>query len=128
MLRRVGAPDTTLEADLWKMRRDLGFEDRLSLAAMFFARADSAKSRELLVEAWRSARLEGRRVTLDDSVTPRRWLFRSTLRPIALLLSTTARQQPTHPMLGGLFESLVQLGRSEQSRWWNTLDQAAMAD
>ena len=128
MLRRVGAPDTTLERDLWSMRQQLGFEDRLTLAAVFAARLDGARARELVDDAWRSARLEGRRVTLDDSAASRSWLFRSTSRPIALLLATTARLQPGHPLLGALFESLVQTGRSEQSRWWNTLDQAAVAE
>lgn len=128
MLRRVGVPDTTLERDLWGLRNKLGFEDRLSLAAVYAERADSARSRELLDDAWRSARVEGRRVTLDDSAAARRWLFRSVSRPVALLLGTTARLQPTHPLLGALFESLVQTGRSEQARWWNTLDHAVVAE
>ena len=128
MLRRIGSPDTTLERDLWKMRSKLGFEDRLSLATVLATRTDSARARELVTEAWRSARLEGRRVVLDDSTASRTWLFRSTVRPIALLLATSARLMPNHPLLGALFESVVQNGRSAQSRWWNTLDQAAVAE
>ncbi|MEP6732247.1 MAG: MG2 domain-containing protein [bacterium] len=128
MLRRIGAPDTTLERDVWKIRHQLGFEERLTLAALFAARSDSAKSNELVNQAWQSAHVEGRRVTLDDSAASRHWIFRSPARPIALLLATTARLQPTHPLLGALFESVVQTGRSEKANWWNTLDLAAVAE
>nr|MDQ2668410.1 hypothetical protein [Gemmatimonadota bacterium] len=116
LLRRAGVADTTLERDLWTMRDRLGFEDRLSLAAVFAASADTARARELMDAAWRSARVEGRRVTLDDSAAARTWIFRSTARPIAQLLATTARLQPNHPLLGALFEPLVQAGRSPRRR------------
>ncbi len=128
LLRRAGVGDTSLENDLWTMRNRLDFEDRLSLAQVFAASGDTAKANQLMDAAWRSARVEGRRVTLDDSAAARHWIFRSTARPIAQLLATTARLQPNHPLLGALFESLVQVGRSDRSAWWNTLDQATVAE
>ncbi len=127
-LRRLGAPDEKLEAHVWELRERLGFEDRLVLAALSAARDDTARATGLLDAAWKSAQVEGRRVVLDDSAASRSWIFRSTSRPLALLLATTARLQPKHPQIGALFESLVQVGRSERSRWWNTLDQAAVAE
>ncbi|MDB4913904.1 MAG: alpha-2-macroglobulin domain protein 2, partial [Gemmatimonadetes bacterium] len=120
LLRRIGLPDTTLERQVWDLRERLGFEDRLSLANLSAAIGDSARALRLLDAAWKSAHLEGRRVVLDDSAASRSWLFRSTSRPVALLLGATARLQPRHPLLGALFESLVQSGHSESSRWWNT--------
>ncbi len=128
LLRRLGAPDLALEKIVWTMRDSLGFEDRLSLAAISAAQADTARALALLDAAWSSARIEGRRVVLDDSVASFSWLFQSKLRPAALLLATTARLQPRHPRIGALFESIVQMGRSGSARWWNTLDQAAIAE
>ncbi len=128
MLRQAGAADTALERELWKSRTLLGFEDRLVFAQTLLLRADTAQSRELLASAWRQARVEGRRVTLDDSAESRTWLFRSVTRPYALLLATTAMAEPQHPQLGALMESVVVAGQSERSRWWNTLDQTLVAD
>lgn len=127
-LRRAGRPDTPLEQRVWTMQDRLDYQDRLSLALLAIDSGDSLRARALLDAAWKSAHLDGRRITLDDSANGRTWLFRSTSRPIALLLSATTRIQPTHPMLGALFESVVQSGRSETSRWWNTLDQATVAE
>ncbi|MEP6729390.1 MAG: alpha-2-macroglobulin family protein [bacterium] len=128
LLRRIGAQDTLLETKLWALKEYLNFEDRVSLALLAAESADTLRATELLDAAWRSAHLEGRRVVLDDSAASQHWLFRSTSRPLALLLTVTAQLQPHHPLLGALFESLVQTGRSESTRWWNTLDQAAVAE
>ncbi|MEP6619694.1 MAG: alpha-2-macroglobulin family protein [bacterium] len=128
MLRRAGVPDTTLESYVDSLRQQLGFEDRLALAAILASRHDTVAARQLLEQAWRAAHVEGRRVVLDDSTSTRHWLFRSVTRPAAALLATTARLAPAHPLLGALFESVVQSGRSETTRWWNTLDQAAVAE
>ncbi|MEP7000879.1 MAG: hypothetical protein ABI969_10395, partial [bacterium] len=127
-LRRFGAPDTVLERRVWELRGKLRFQDRLSLAIMLSDAGDAVRAREMLHAAWQSAHLDGRRVTLDDSANSGYWLFRSVARPMALLLSATVRVEPTHTQLGALFESVVQAGRSETSRWWNTLDQAAVAE
>ena len=124
----MGAPDLALENMVWKMKDSLSFEDKLILADISAAQSDTARAISLLDAAWTSARLEGRRVVLDDSVASFSWLFRSTMRPAALLLATTARLQPKHPRIGALFESIVQSGRSGSVRWWNTLDQAAVAE
>lgn len=128
MLRRVGTPDSVLERRVRGMVRELGFEDRLSLALLSAAGGDTTGARALLDAAWKSTRLEGRRVVLDDSTSSRSWLFRSTARPASLLLTATARIAPKHPLLGALFESLVQIGRSESARWWNTIDQSSAAE
>jgi uncharacterized protein YfaS (alpha-2-macroglobulin family) len=127
-LRRAEAPDTLLERDLLRARHFLKFEDQLVLAQVAWLRNEPERAREILDAAWHFARLEGRRVTIDDSAVSRAWLFRSVTRPYALLLSTTSLVNPRHPMLGALVESVAQSGRSEQTRWWNTLDESGVAE
>ena len=128
MLRRVGAADTTLERDLWGFRRELGFEDRLTLAALYAARSDTAKSNELVNDAWRSAHIEGRRVTLDDSAASRTWIFRSTSRPIALLSPQQRVFNRRTRCSARCSNRWCKRARARRSRWWNTLDQAAVAE
>jgi uncharacterized protein YfaS (alpha-2-macroglobulin family) len=78
-------------------------------------------------DAWRNVRQEGRLVRLDTSSQGGRWLFPSSVRPAAQLFAATAILEPRHPLLGALFESIIQSGRSA-SRWqWNTIEQSELA-
>jgi uncharacterized protein YfaS (alpha-2-macroglobulin family) len=127
-LRSTGHPDTALEHRVLARRESFTWVDRLTFAQLLAARGDSAEARRLLAEAWGATRTEGRRVVVDDSVAPRGWLFRSVTRPVATLLTTASALTPNDARLAPLFESLLQVGRSE-TRWsWNTVDQALVAD
>jgi uncharacterized protein YfaS (alpha-2-macroglobulin family) len=127
-LRTKGHPDEALEDRVIALRRHLDWVDRLTLARLFAGRGNDAEARTIVNEAWRATRVEGRRMVLDDSVAPRYWLFRSIVRPVATLLNTAAAVTPNDPRLGPLFESLIQVGRSERAWSWNTIDQTLVAE
>ena len=126
--RRLGRPDARLESFLTARRDRLGFVDRLDLARLRAMAGDSADARRLLDGAWKAAHPSGQKVALDDSTRGHGWLFESRLRPLALLVQTTAELEPKHPLLGALVESIVQRGRAERDWQWNTLDQSTTAD
>jgi uncharacterized protein YfaS (alpha-2-macroglobulin family) len=125
-LRTAGHPDEPLEDRVIALRQHLDWVDRLTLARLFAARGDASQARSILDNAWRATRAEGRRIVVDDSVAPRSWMFRSVVRPVTTLLSTAAAVSPADPRLGPLFESLIQVGRSERA--WNTIDQTLVAE
>ncbi|HEX7978509.1 MAG TPA: MG2 domain-containing protein [Gemmatimonadaceae bacterium] len=128
MLRRLGHPDVGLEAKVWALRAKLDFEDRLTLALLQSDIGNAPAARQLVDLAWRSTRVEGRRVVIEDSVVRRRWLFRSVTGATVALLRATTVVQPDHPLLGALLESVLQSARSDAVARWNTIDQAAVAD
>ena len=125
-LRRAGAPNERAEDELLKLAPMMTWEDRLRLAETAAARSDTRAAAVSLVEsAWRAVTPAGRRVDLPDSVHSLRE-FPSRVAPAARLLTATLRLQPRQPLLGGLVESVLQLGRAE-GRWaWSTQDYAAV--
>ena len=128
-LRRLARPDTALERQVWARRAELDFEDRLVLALLRAAGGDSAGARSLVDAAWRSTRVEGRRVVVEDSVVRRRWqLFRAVTSSYTGLLRATAALRPRHPQLAPLLESLLQSARSDAVARWNTVDQSTLAE
>jgi hypothetical protein len=127
MLRRLGAADTALEQRVRDLRRRLNYQDRLVLAQLWVASGNRDEASVLLDDAWRSARIEGRRVVLEDSIASRSWIFRSVTGPATALLRATAQIDPGHALLAPLFESIVQDARSEIGRW-NTIDLAAASE
>jgi alpha-2-macroglobulin len=127
LLRHLGVPDTRLEQQVRGMRKRLNYQDRLVLAELWVASGNRDEASVLLEDAWRSARLEGRRVVLEDSIASRWWIFRSVTGPATALLRATAEIDPGHRLLAPLFESIVQDARSEIGRW-NTIDLAAASE
>ncbi len=79
--------------------------------------ADLAAARSLLAPVWSSVRVEGRTVTLPDSLRGE-FYFRSLVRPAALLLEATLAVEPAHPLVAPLFATVI-------SRGWNTQDYSA---
>jgi uncharacterized protein YfaS (alpha-2-macroglobulin family) len=128
MLRTLVHPDSVLENHVLAARPSYPWLDRLLLAQLLLARGDSASARGILADAWHSAHVEGRRIVLEDSVAPRYWLFRSVLRPLATLLTLTAALDPDDARLAPLFESVLQVGSTQQRWGMNTLDAALTAD
>jgi len=125
-LRRADLPDENAEDALLKVAFLMTWEDRLRLAEALSARADTRAAAASLVDAaWRAVTPAGLRVDLPDSVYgPRE--FPSRVAPVARLLTATLAARPEQPRLGGLIESVLQLGRAE-GRWaWSTQDYASM--
>ena len=111
-LRRLGHPDTALEAKVWAVRTKLDFEDRLTLALLQSEIGNAPVARKLVDMAWESVHVEGARVTVEDSVVGRRWLFRSVTGATTALLRATTVTHPDHPLLGALLESVLQSARA----------------
>jgi uncharacterized protein YfaS (alpha-2-macroglobulin family) len=128
LLRTLAHPDTTLERRVWARRAELDFVDRLTLALLRAAAGDSANGRMLVDDAWRSTRVEGRRVVVEDSVVPRWWLFRAVTGSYTGLLRATAALRPQHPQLAPLLQSLLESARSDAVSRWNTVDQSTLAE
>ncbi|HYC32266.1 MAG TPA: hypothetical protein VEB59_08255, partial [Gemmatimonadales bacterium] len=129
-LSRAGLRDRGAENELIRLAPQLAWEDRARLAHVLARGGDLAASRRLLEPAWRGVAVEGRTARLP-AATPREFYFLSRVRPAAWLLSATLAVDPSHPLVGPLVETLIQLGRGE--RWlWNTQDYgpavAALAD
>jgi uncharacterized protein YfaS (alpha-2-macroglobulin family) len=128
LLRRVGAPDRELEDSLRARASKLDYADRLEYAMMRAEDGDSATARGIVRDAWQAARREGRLVRVDSTSRGGWWLFPSAVRPATRLFTATATLDPRHPLLGALFESIIQTGRSASHWQWNTIEQAEVAD
>ena len=124
-LRRLGKPDVRAEDELLTLAPLMTWEDRLHLAEVLAPRADVRNAAVALVDAaWRAVTPAGRRVDLPDSVYTARE-FPSRVAPVARLLTATLALRPEHPLLGGVIESVLELGRAE-GRWaWSTQDYTA---
>ena len=128
LLRKLGRPDVSLEQQVWARRAELDYADRLGLALLRAAAGDSTNARALVDVAWRSVAVDGRRVTVEDSVVRRWWLFRAVTLTNTSLLRATAALRPEHPRLAPLLESVLQSARSDAGARWNTVDQAMVAE
>jgi alpha-2-macroglobulin len=123
-LSRAGRRDRALENDLVRQAALLSAESRFSLASVLARGADLPAARRLLEPAWRAVKLEGRTVSIPDSLRGQ-FYFRSLVRPAALLLTATLAVDPAHPLVAPLFETVISRGRSEAEWWWNTQDYSA---
>jgi uncharacterized protein YfaS (alpha-2-macroglobulin family) len=120
-LSRAGRRDRALENDLSRQAALLSPEGRLTLALIQARGGDPAGARRLLEPAWRSVTLEGRTVSIPDSLVSRHY-FRSLVRPPALLLEATLAVDPAHPLVAPLFETVISRARQRSNYWWNTQD------
>jgi uncharacterized protein YfaS (alpha-2-macroglobulin family) len=123
-LSRAGRRDRALENDLLRQAALLSGESRLALARLLARGNEMAQARRLLEPVWASVVLEGRTVSVPDSLISR-FYFRSLVRPPALLLEATLAVEPTHPLVAPLFETVVSRIRQRDQTWWNTQDYAA---
>ena len=123
-LSRAGRRDRALENDLARQSALLSPEGRLTLATILARGRDLAGARRLLEPVWRSVTLEGRTVSVPDSLMGRHY-FRSLVRPPALLLEATLAVEQTHPLVAPLFETVISRVRQRERYWWNTQDYAA---
>src|SRR5205807_1724257 len=83
---------------------------------------DFASARRLLEPYWALVTVEGRTASLPDSLRSR-FYWPSTVGPVSELLLATLAIEPSHPLLGPLFEKVVT--RAKVSPWWNTQDYAS---
>ena len=123
-LSRAGRRDRALENDLLRQAALLPPESRLTLAMVLARGSDRAAAQRLLDPFWKVVRLEGRTVSIPDSLRGS-FYFRSLLRPAALLLQATLAVDPAHPLVAPLFETVVTRGRDQRDWWWNTQDYSA---
>lgn len=125
-LRRAGLPDEGAEDALLERAELMTWEDRLRLAEVLSSRADARQAATSLVDdAWRAVTPAGRRLDLPDSVFGARE-FPSRVAPVARLLTATLKLRPEQPLLGGLIESVLQLGRAEGGWAWSTQDYSSV--
>jgi hypothetical protein len=127
-LLRAGARDRALENDLFRQAGLLAPEDRLTLALLLARGGDASRARTLVEPFWNATRIDGRLVTLPDSLRESRFYFRSMIRPAARLLEATLAVEPERPLVGPLFATMLERSRAAGPRtWWNTQDYAAAA-
>jgi alpha-2-macroglobulin len=123
-LSRARRRDRALENDLVRQAALLTPESRFMLASVLARGAELAGARRLLEPAWRAVKLEGRTVSIPDSLRSQ-FYFRSLVRPAALLLTATLAVDPGHPLVGPLFATVISRERPEAEWWWNTQDYSA---
>jgi len=123
-LSRAGQRDRSLENDLTRQAALLSPESRLTLSILLAHGNDLAAARRLLEPAWRAVTVEGRTVTVPDSLISR-FYFPSLVRPAARLLEATLAVDPGHALVAPLFETVVSRVRQREQWWWNTQDYAA---
>ncbi len=123
-LSRARRRDRALENDLLRQAALLAPESRLTLAIVLARGADLAAAQRLLDPVWKAVRVEGRTVSIPDSLRGG-FYFRSLVRPAALLLQATLAVDPAHPLVAPLFETVVTRGREQRGWWWNTQDYSA---
>ncbi|HEV8195654.1 MAG TPA: MG2 domain-containing protein [Gemmatimonadales bacterium] len=123
-LSRARKRDRALENDLARQAALLSPESRLTLALVLARGGDLPGARGLLQPVWNSVRVEGRTVSVPDSLTSG-FYFRSAVRPVALLLEATLAVDSSHALLVPLFETVVTRARPRDAWWWNTQDYAA---
>ena len=123
-LSRAGRPDVAAENSFVGQASRMRWEDRVLLAEVLARRGRSAEARALLGHALAGVRVEGRIAVLPDSAGIHHY-FRSSTRPAARLLAALLAVDPGHELIGPLVETLVEQGRVETRRWWNTQDYGA---
>ena len=125
LLSRLGRPDVPAENQLLGQASRMAWEDRVALAEVLARRGAREPALRLLDAAWAGVKVRGTRAVLPPEAFHRAFYFISPVRPAARLLTATLALRPTHPLLGGLVESLVQQGRVEAGRDWTTQDYGA---
>ncbi|HKG90977.1 MAG TPA: MG2 domain-containing protein [Gemmatimonadaceae bacterium] len=123
-LTRVGAADSLVANELTRLRGSaerLRWEDRVRLAELLARTRLGEEARALLEPAWRAVAVEGRRAVLRDTTVADAVWFRSTVRPLARLLTATLALDSTHALVAPLAEAVVHQARPGRW-WWNTQD------
>ena len=123
-LSRARRRDRALENDLFRQAALLAPESRLTLAGVAARGGDLARARGLLEPVWQAVKIEGRTVSIPDSLRSQ-FYFRSLVRPAALLLTATLAVEPANPLVAPLFHTVVSRGVAPNEWWWNTQDYAA---
>ena len=108
-LSRAGQRNQPLENDLLRRAGQLAPSDRMVLARLLAGQGGDAAARRLLEPLWAVTRVEGRTAVLPDSLASRGY-FESRLRPVAELLRATLAVDPASPLVGPLFETVVEPG------------------
>ncbi|MHB1327578.1 MAG: alpha-2-macroglobulin family protein [Gemmatimonadales bacterium] len=123
-LSRAGKRNQPLENELVRRLGQLAPDDRMRFAVTLVRSGDTRMARRIVEPFWSLAVLEGRTVSLPDSLESRFYL-RSAVRTPAYLLLATLAVEPTHPLVTPLLETVVSRGRRrEPEQWWNTQDHA----
>ncbi len=120
-LSRAHRRDRALENDLLRNAALLAPDRRIELAMVLARGGEFAEARRLLEPIWQAVRVEGRTVSMPDSLGSRAY-FRSLIRPVAQLLTATLAVDPANPLVAPLFETVVSRGREQRDWWWNTQD------
>jgi len=125
-LRRAGLPDVALEDRVAAASSRMSWEDRAWLTELLAHRSDRSIAREMLARVWRDVETPGIRADIPDSLLQTLG-FRSHVRPVARLFRATMALAPDHPQMAALIERLVQQGKAEQARVWNSQDYAELS-
>lgn len=121
LLSRLGRPAVAAENSLLQNAGRLSWEDRVLLAQLFARRGEMVAARRLLDLAMANLRVDGRVLTVPDTVTGHAY-FRARSRPVARLLEALLLVDPDHRFVGPAVERLVAGGRVASRSWWNTFD------
>ena len=116
--------DRALENDLLRQAALLAPESRLTLALTLARGADLPDARRLLEPLWNAVHVEGRTVSIPDSLRDE-FYFRSIVRPAALLLEATLAVDSSNALVAPLFATVVTRGYDREDWWWNTSDYSA---
>ena len=123
-LSRAGKRNQPLENELTRRLGQLPADDRLRFALTLARAGDERMARRIVEPFWALAVVEGRTVSLPDSLQSRFYLPSAVRMPSYLLLSTMA-VEPGHPLVTPLLETVVGRGRRrDPDQWWNTQDHA----
>lgn len=124
-LSRAGQPDLAAENTLLGQASRLSWEDRVLLAEVLARDHRIGEARPVLDAALRAVTVAGRQAVLPDSAGLR-FYFASRSRPAARLLEALLTIEPGSPLVGPLVERLVDQGRVDATRPWNTQDYGSL--
>ncbi len=124
-LSRAGRPDVAMENTLVSQASRLRWEDRLLLGEVLARRHQLGVAKLLILGAAGQVKVEGRKAVLPDSAGLR-FYFASRGRAAARLLDALLSVDPQSPLLDPLVETLLDQGRVDAARPWNTQDYGSM--
>ncbi len=121
-LSRAGKRNQPLENELIRRLGQLPPEDRMRFAVTLARAGDQRTARRIVEPFWALASVEGRTVSLPDSLQSR-FYIRSAVRTPAYLLLSTLAVDASHPLVTPLLETVIGRGRRrDPEQWWNTQD------
>ena len=124
-LSRAGFPDIAAENSLYATAAQMHWEDRVLLGEVMARRGAKREATMLVAPAWHAVHVEGNRAVLPPQAHDA-FYFRSTMRPLARLLSATLTLDPSSPLIGPMVQTLTLQGR-EASWLWSTQDAGSVA-